>query len=273
MFATDFIYNGQRASDLGWMICNFDGNEETASGGNIEFIVKKAPANDVYSYYGSHITDVLEWKFSIMKSPCLTYEDDIAKVTQYDESAVARWLLSTNGYKWLQFDQDGYRDICYMVKWQMTPHQINGRTVGFDLTATSNCGYGFSEEKIKTQTIKHDANDAENDVSINLYINNDIKEYVLPEIRLTSTSGNFYLSNLNDKIQNKDVNRQTEFYIDGNIDVTLDCMNDIVLGLNSTDEFNWFFPRLVNGYNTITTNSTDGVTITIKYRENRRVIV
>lgn len=43
MFATDFLFNNLRASDLGLMICSFDSSPNPASGGEIEYNAVKTP--------------------------------------------------------------------------------------------------------------------------------------------------------------------------------------------------------------------------------------
>ena len=62
-------------------------------------------------------------------------------------------------------------------------------------------------------------------------------------------------------------------YERGKVRCNNDSDNDLIQGISSSSCFNWYFPRLVNGVNNITTNSTNDIKITFKYREPRRVIV
>ena len=74
MFATDCLFDKNRASDFGLMIGTFDNDSQTATGGNIEFNVVKTPNRDTFDFYGSQFNEVLTWNFSLIKNPC-TNED------------------------------------------------------------------------------------------------------------------------------------------------------------------------------------------------------
>jgi len=261
MYATDFLFDTNKLSDFGCMICSFDGENQTATGGEIEFNVVKSPNKDRYNFYGSQFTNVLVWNFSICKNNCI---DDNTYFDQYEESRLAEWLLKTDGYRWLQFDQEGWEDICYNVHIDMLPHQVGGRTVGFDLTVTSDCGYGFSQEMRKKFVLN-------SSTPYNLFVTNDINMVSYPCLSITG-SGDFYISNDSDSMQNASNDCASEFTnIDGTIYV--DSENDVILDIQTPNDFNWYFMRLVNGNNKITTNSTSNLQIEMTYREIRRVIV
>lgn len=270
MFATDFLFDDQRASDLGLMIVCFDGDNEPASGGEIEFNVVQTPNRDRYTYYGRQFASVLQWNFSIAKNPCSYVDNEEMYFTQYEESEIARWLLKKDGYNWFRFEQDGYNDIWYNVMFNMTPHQINGRTVGFDLVVESDCGYGFgAEEEVYFKEHEEIMNSS---TPLYLYINSDIDTYVYPEITITGCSGDFYIYNESDVIQTLSNNKQSDFKnISDNI--FMDSENDIVDGIDTAQDFNWKFIRLVKGVNVLKTDSANDLRVNIKYREPRRVIV
>jgi phage-related protein len=261
MYATDFLFDTNLLSDFGLMIGSFDNGVSTATGGSIEFTVVKPPNSDRFNFYGAQCNEVLEWEFSIIKMPCKT-ED--MYFTEIEERQLAQWLVRRDGYKLFQFHQDDY-DVYYYVQINMIPHQVNGKTVGFDLTVTSNAGYGYSQELTQIFTINNKTS-----AEFNLY--GDVNDYILPVITITNGSGSFYISNDSDLSQSKSNQKQTSFT---NVKSTLiiDSENDIITGLPSTTDWNWYFPRLVNGTNVITTNSTKNLDITIKYREQRRVII
>ena len=190
--------------------------------------------------------------------------------TQYEESEIARWLLKKDGYNWFRFEQDGYNDIWYNVMFNMTPHQINGRTVGFDLVVESDCGYGFGAEE--EMYFKEHEETVNSSTPLYLYINSDIDTYVYPEITITGCSGDFYIYNESDAMQTLSNNKQSDFKnISDNI--FMDSENDIITGIDTAPDFNWKFIRLVKGVNVLKTNSTNDIKVNIKYREPRRVIV
>ena len=255
MFATDFLFDSQRLSDFGCMICSFDGDFSTAEGSEIEYNVVQSPARDRFNFYGAKWSSQIVWNFSICKNPCV---DSDVYFSQYEESQLAKWLLKTDGYKPFQFDQEGYEDIYYKAYINMMPYQVGGRTVGFDLTVTSDCAYGYTDLIVKKATIN-----ASTPLRIN--INNDITADILPLFTING-NGSFYLRNDSDTM-----NINTEFK-NVSSTITMDSENDIILGV-SPNEFNWHFLRLVDGNNIIKTDSESDIKLEIKYREVRRVIV
>lgn len=257
MYATDFLFDGQRASDLGLMICSFNGDFETATGGEIEYNVVKTPNRDNFTFYGSQLNSVITWNFSICKNPC---KNDNMYFDQYEESMIAKWLVKTDGYRWIQFEQEGYEDIFYNVCISMTPHQVAGRTVGFDLVATSDCAYGFTDV-IKKEQIRMDSN-----TCFQFNVHSDINTYILPIIKIYRDSGmigDFELNNQNDTMIFKDIKEN----------LTINCDIETVEDLTKPDDFNWCFLKLTDGMNVITTKSDVGFGIEIFYREPRYVRV
>lgn len=275
MFAMDFLFNNLRASDLGLMICSFESSPQPAFGGEIEYNAVKTPGRDQFTFYGSQYNSALEWNFSICKDPGLVCDPAF---TQYEESRVAKWLLRSDGYKPLQFLQEGYENIFYNVCFRIMPHQISGQTVGFDLTATSDCAYGFSELIKKTAVIRKDA-------PFELLLHSDVDTYILPRVKALG-KGNLYISNDNDVLQNASVQKATlfrnmteneewGFIMDSNADTILSVNTETnhTAPLSDPNRFNWYFLRLVNGRNILSTDSKSDVAIELAYREPRFVIL
>ena len=255
MFSTDFLFDSQRLSDFGCMICSFDGDFTPAEGSEIEYNVVQSPNKDKFDFYGAKWSSQIVWNFSICKNPCC---NDDMYFNQYEESQLAKWLLKTDGYKPFQFDQEGYEDIYYKAYVNMMPHQVGGRTVGFDLTVTSDCAYGYTDLIVKKATIN-------SSTPLRININNDITTDILPFFTING-NGSFYLRNDSDTM-----NLNTEFK-NVSSTITMDSENDIILGVSPND-FNWRFLRLVDGNNIIKTDSDSDIKLEIKYREVRRVIV
>lgn len=260
MFATDFLFDNQRASDLGLMICSFNGDIETASGGEIEYNAIKTPGSDTFSIYGSQLNSVIVWNFSICKIP---HANTSPYFDPYEESQVVKWLLNMKGYKTLQFNQPEYEDIFYQAYFNITPHQVAGQTIGFDLVATSNCAYGFSDI-IKRKSILNSS------APLRLHIRSDVNTYILPKVKIKGT-GNFKINNYSDEnLQHSILTKALEFQ---NItkEIMMDSEMDIITGLSSPSDFNWHFLRLIDGKNIITTGSESNIEIEIQYREPRYI--
>lgn len=264
MFATDFMFDGQLASDFDMVICSFDGDFTVASGGETEFNVVKAPDRDRFTFYGADLPNTLVWTFGIMKNPC-KYANDLY-LTYDEERSIAKWLLKKDGYHWFRFIQDEEEDIYYKVQINMNPQQYGGRTVGFNLTITSDCAYGFSSLIKKSITVNSSA-------PAKILVDSDVDSYILPKVTVTG-SGDFYLSNESDPTQNVSTGKVTQLQnMSSGAAITMDSDNGIITGLKDTGDFSWYFFRLVDGMNVITTNASNDVKLIFWYREPRRVIV
>lgn len=270
MIATDFIFDGKRASDYGLMLVSINSNNDSvASGGDMEYSVAKTPNNDRYTFYGSQFNNVLTWNISVVKDPCKCQNP---MITACEESEIAKWLMKTDGYKWFQFYQEQHENIYYKVYINMTPNQIAGTTIGFDLTVTSDCAYGFSNIITKQATINAST-------PFHFYVDNNINNYIFPNFTISRSIANeseestkdFYIYNAKDLEQNIKNDKVSKFSNVLSADIALDSANEIIKGI-SPKQFNWYFPRLVNGRNIIETNSESDINIKIQYRETRRVI-
>lgn len=259
MYASDFIFDGACASDYGLIIGTFDG-DGSFSGGNIEYTVIKPPNRDEYDFYGSSINEVIKWNTSVILNPCNNSNNGY--LTCEEERLIASWLIRRDGYKWWQPIQDGYEDIFYKVQINATPHQVGGRTVGFDLEIISNCGYGFSHEINSSVIFSKD-----NPIVLDIY--NDIQGYTYPKITFDFNSEleSITINNINDISQDESIITNISNPI------TMDSKNDIITGLSSPNCFNYNFIRLINGTNVIETDCESDINVNISYREARRVIV
>lgn len=262
MFADDFLFNNQKLSDFGFVIGSDNGGEAVVSGGEIDISSVRPPDRDNFDYFTGKLDSPVQFTFDILKYSCDKPNDNY--VTQEEESRLAKWLLrkaKTDGYKWLQFDQEYYRDICYNVCFtNMTPIQVLGRTVGFEVTCISDCGYAFTNEK------KHKFNLVSGS-NVTIVLTNDMTTYTYPKITITGGSGNFYFAN------NSDSEQGSSQFESVSETLELDCQNDLIDGISSPTAFNWIFPRLVDGDNEFETNSANTLSIEMTYREARRIMV
>ncbi len=265
MYATNFSFNGHSSKEYGVVICSFDG-ETTISGGEVEVSTVLAPNKDIQDYYYTSRPNPITWEFSITKNPCLQSEHDY--FTHMEESHIAKWLLGDTGFKELLFEEDDDYRVYYFAYFQMTPHKVAGRTVAYDVTAITNASFGFSQQYTRTDMFKGTDGNAK---PIQIMVNNDIKNNIYPVIKIENTSGNFIITN-------SDINGNiitTSKFSNINGTIFLDCANDLIYGdgFNDPTDFNYIFPKLIDGMNVFTCNVVNDMKFTIGYRENRRVLV
>lgn len=227
MIATDFCFDGLYLSDFDCIIVNFDNNEDSVSGGATEYDAIKAPDSDKFRFYGSQFNTVLTWNLSIGKNPCKanTYNEQF--FTHEDERKISKWLVRTDGYKWFNFIERKTKvpnnhyfglsvgkainvdssDTKFQVKIDRVPHKIAGNLVGFDLTITANCAYGFTDPITKMGTIN-------SNTSLAFNVDTDAKEYILPEkfkISNIVQTNTFNIENEYDSQRRISLNKATSF--------------------------------------------------------------
>ena len=265
MYCYDFVFNNEKLSDHGFMICTF-GNESSWDGANIEFTTNQPSNSDSYNYYTYAYDAPLTCKFQICKNVCENNNQDEMYVTQDDYSDIMRWLQRTDGYYWFNFEQDGWEDVYYRVQVNVQPIQINGRTAGFDITLNMDAPYGYSQKLNKTFTLNSGD-------KFDFKVYSDNVGVIYPKITITANnSGSIVL-----KTGCEEYNRTTIInnIVTGDV-IILDERNDCYSGILNPNNFNFEFPILANSYNDITTffiNNGIDCDINIEYRHIRRVTV
>lgn len=270
MYCTDFIFDNELLSDHGMIICSFDSNGDNSwSGGNITFTTQKAPFSDVQTFYTSSFESPLSSQFSVCKNPCLINDYNTDYLTQEEYTDITRWLKRKDGYHWLQFNQEGYEDVYYNVKFDVQPREVKGHTIGLDLTITCDSPYGYSREFDQKFTLSSSAS------SFRIVNNSDLVGIIYPLITITpKSSGNLIL---NSGIEGDMVQTQVK-NVTSNSKIILDGKNDYYEGISDPNKFNYKFPVLDNAYNDRNTyfklvNGSVDCDIILKYRYIRMVTV
>ena len=260
MDAKDFIFNGQSLSDYGFIIGSF-GDDGTVTPGGISYTMTNVPSNDRKYISSMKYDSTIEFTFSIVKYDCNV--NHIEPVDRYEDSAMHKWL-EREGFHSLSFCQDDYENIHYNAYISISPKIIAGRTYGYKLVATTDNVYAYD---FKCE-YEFDINANEEYI---LFTSSDKCGYIYPKIEITPLeSGNLSLTIKEDNEQNSSVfNNVTE-----NITIKLDSELGIVENID-TDNFNWKFPRLIQGYedtiNTIIT--TLPCHIKVNYIPRRKVVM
>ena len=105
-------------------------------------------------------TEVLTTTFQVCKKGCLLDQDDY--YFSLDEiRLINRWLLRTDSYKKFKIyceSVPGYEDVFFNAYINsVNPIRINGGTVGFEITATTDKPYGYFETKTMNFEFTDDA--------------------------------------------------------------------------------------------------------------------
>ena len=270
MYCSDFIFDGERLSDHGYILCNFDGGDSTWDGGDVTFTTVQPPSSNKFTHYYSKFENPISFNLSIMKNPCKNELQENMYFTQDEQSYLMRWLQRLDGYHWLAFDKEGFEDVWFNTQINPQPHYIGENVIGYDLECTTDSPYGYSQLHTKNVSLSHSS--SSNSVTIKNY--SDIPGYIYPKVTIIPKSnGNIAL--LSGCKDSQKITR-IENAISGNT-IILDKENDDIIGISNMNYFNYIFPVMANSYkdiNTVFTNIGDvDIDLKIEYRFVRRVAV
>lgn len=271
MWCKDFIFDGERLSSFGLMICNFGGDSnDTWSGGDVTFTTIQSPNSDKFTYYASRFETPISFTFSICKNTCNIQNQKNMYLSQREQSYLMRWLQKVDGYHWMAFDQEGWEDVWFNVQINPQPYYLFGNVVGYTLTCTADSPYGYSKLLQKNFTLN--SGNTNNTITIKNY--SDIVGNIYPRVKLTALgNGTIRL-----KTGSKNNYRNTEIEnVTTGTEIILDKETDLVYGITNMNNFNYIFPILSNEYEDTDTSFVNmgevGVQIEISYRFIRRISV
>lgn len=149
MSFTDFEYNGQRLSDFGCMVCQFDtpGLKTVSIGSNLSLnTVNKSTINrfDIMSTkYDEPYTNT----FQICKHSCEKYNLGTMNIEEELVSQLYRWLNKKKNRKFKMLYSDGKCSDMYFKGTFPTINALvlNEEVVGLELTFTANAPFGYYE--------------------------------------------------------------------------------------------------------------------------------
>ena len=186
----DFIFDGQKLSDFGYIVCSDGVIDETYDVSILEFVDIKAPLSDTSHKVSSSYSENLSRTIKIMKMNCYgSYEDSF--ITDNELSEISRWLCRKN-YKWFKWvDKKNENDVCYEVKINVRKIVYGLNIIGLELSIQSNRPYGL--------THLHDINYVLDSTNNNLglvVIHSDEEGYIYPDMTIKCLqSGNLKIVN------------------------------------------------------------------------------
>lgn len=259
------ILGNFRSSDYGLIIGSFsyNGESEDDNGMNISTIEEFIGDNPAPVYLGQKYTDKLKLQITLIKNPCIFYDD--LQFNEKDCRTILRILTGLKGYQWLKLiTQVLDEDLWYKARIiNVSYKRIGGHVTGIILDAECDSCFAWSKEYNITVNAK--ANHP-----FCIFSNtDDLNSYVYPIVSiLSSSAGNLSVTNKSDH------NRISEIKnVKKNEKITIDSQNQIISSSLSHDllldnfNFGWF--RLVPDKNEYVCNMD--IAISMKYRVPRKV--
>ncbi len=150
MRATDFIYDGKKLSDFGFMIGTIDessGSETVEVGSQITFDTSSHHNGTDWYLTSSHYDDCITFEISICKIPCKNEDMEIT-IAEFRE--LVRWL---NRKQFLLFSFVSDTSIWHYASFNVQKREVDGKLYGLVLSTTTNAPFGFADEVTQTLTI------------------------------------------------------------------------------------------------------------------------
>lgn len=239
MKAYDFSYDGIRLSDIGYMICRFDGGgiDTVQNGSEISFNTVPSYNGQRYyltsSIYESCITATMQ----ICKNQC---DFGTMEVSVAEQREIMRWLNSKTFNKLQFIDEDGeLSGIYYNASFNVSRIDVDGRTVGFELEVYTDSPCAFQEPV----TIKLE-NDNPGEV-LSYYSESDEEGHLYPKMSIEiKQDGDLTIHS---------VNEDRDMVVRGCktgevLDISYPIITSSLTEHKVMNDFNWVFYRVSNTF-------------------------
>lgn len=141
--ATNFLYDNERLSDYGMILCSFDGEGlETVSAGNsLTFNTVKTGVSDRSFLSAAVYEEPLSATFQICKYDC---PEGIRSISAEELSSLLRWLARRDGFHKFEIYQKGYEGIYFYGSFNgIQQIKLGGELYGLELTFVADSPYGY----------------------------------------------------------------------------------------------------------------------------------
>lgn len=147
MFATDFIFNGELASDYNLVICSINGNdiETSPNGASITPVQVKSAASDVWQYIRGNYDEALSATIQVIKKSCDDSYDN-AFFSVYEQREINRWLNKRDGFHEFKLIKEGFDGIVFNAQINVNKVELMGKVIGFELNIITDKPYAYFDE-------------------------------------------------------------------------------------------------------------------------------
>ena len=262
MTESDFIFDGLKLSDFGYIIMHEGVVDDTSMVSDMSFTTIKGAKSDILRKVASPYEDTYHVDISIMKNPC---QDGDLDLTNDDISTMSKWLCRKE-YKWFRWIDDiGQDEIWYEVQITAEKIRYGNSIIGLTLHVNANRPYGV------TQPYTFEWVGGLSNTTV--FVHSDEEGYIYPDMTIKVKGGGTVV------ITNHYEERSTIIENCTNME-TFTIKGGDMLQISTTTakhdlskDFNYKFFRLCNRYgdaeNKITVS--DNCNVSISYRGIRKV--
>lgn len=277
-----FEFNGIQSDAVNMYIANIDGfsnNGVGVAGSEVTFNTSKSATSYRQMFNNATYETMHEFSFQFIKikpNTCLPDE-----ITIQEQSLLQRWLVRKDGYKYLRFMTDDYKDIYFNCKITMQWVRLGGNIIGAELKVTCDAPFGYSD----VQTYEVSCADGN---SFTVFDNSDEigASYIdQMDILCGSNASTLSIKNSMEYIHNPIENRVTTFTnVVANEHISINGNTRQIDSSNNDTSpifprFNGNFPRLINTSptiydirNNVFTVNGGSCNISMSYRSIRKAV-
>lgn len=256
-----FIYDNIPCNEYGVTCVSFSSaGLQTISAQESDLETEKSIRGDIFHITSQNYTKPLTYTIQIVNK-------DFSPISAVQERTLKKWLCQRGKYKPFCIYDKRYADVWFFANINNPKSIYICDTVGLEFTVTMNAPFGFSDIRDKRWIM------AQNDIIEDLYVDNDEELPIYPTLTITMNAlGTLNLTNqsLVDVPNTLIINN----CVAGEV-IILECeyphISSSIPSHKVFDDFNKFWPYLVDGYNRITVDIP--CTIELQYREYRRVSI
>lgn len=238
MICYDFIYDGIRISDKGYMMCDFNGGgfDTISNGSQLTFEMIPILSGEKSILLSSKYEQMVTATFHICKNPC-AFNDDM-EMNLTDVRFLTRWLNRKHMHPLVLLTEE-YGNLNFNASFNISRFDFGGKIIGLELQMQCDRPFALRDK----DTIVIDNSERANTFTV--FSQSDEEGFIYPDTEITMlTDGDL-------TIVNNYENRTT---------VIKNCTNEEVITMKypmifSTnpdhkiqDDFNWEFFRLCNTF-------------------------
>lgn len=189
MKAFDFMYDGFKLSDFGFIICKFDSSDVDTieNGSQISFNTVSTLNGNKYELTGTSYDDCLTTTFQICKNRCDSNQSDAVSLDELRR--IMSWLNRKEFHIFRLLD-DEYSGIYFEASFNVSRIESSGKVYGFELEMTTNRPFGVREP---ISTVFHC--NSENYVKT-IFSESDEEGFIYPDMKIEiEENGDFEMKN------------------------------------------------------------------------------
>lgn len=237
MICYDFIYDGIRISDKGYMMCDFNGGgfDTISNGSQLTFTMIPILSGEKQILLSSKYDATVSAVFHICKNPC-AFEDMEMNLT--DVRFLTRWLNRKQLHPLTLLTRE-YGNLNFNASFNVSRFDFGGRIIGLELTMTTDRPFALRDQDVIL------IDNSERDDVFTVFSQSDEEGFIYPdtEIKVLTDGDLEIVNNYEDR---------TTVIKNCTLDETINLKYPLIWSDNPEhqiqNDFNWEFFRLCNTF-------------------------